>query len=119
LAKEQFGFGQHSSTEKAIYELLNKILNALNNKTMIGGIFCDLAEAFDCVNLDILLSKLKFYGITGPAHNLITSHLHKRYQRVLINSRNKYDNIASDWKKINPGVPQGSILGPLLFLIQT
>jgi hypothetical protein len=84
---------------------------------MIGGMFCDLENAFDCVNDFILLSTLKFYGITGPAHNFITSYLHKRYQRVLINSRNKYDNIPSDWNKINHGVPQGSILGPLLFLI--
>jgi hypothetical protein len=84
---------------------------------MIGSIFGDLEKAFDWVNHDILLSKLKFYGITGPAHDLITLYLHKRYQRVLINSRNKYDNIASDWNKINHGVPQGSILGLLLFLI--
>jgi hypothetical protein len=55
LAKEQFGFRQHSSTEKAIYELLN----ALNNRSMIGGIFYDLEKAFDCVNHDILLTKLK------------------------------------------------------------
>jgi hypothetical protein len=109
LAKEQFGFRQNSSTEKAINELLNKILNALNNKTMIGGIFRDVKKAFECVHHDILLSKLEFYGIMGPAHNLITSYLHERYQTVLINSRNKY-NIASDWNKINHGVLQGCIL---------
>jgi hypothetical protein len=77
----------------------------------------NLEKVFDCLNHDIFLSKLKFYGITGPAHNLITSYLHERYERMLINSRNEYDNIASDWNKINHGVPQGSILGPLLFLI--
>jgi hypothetical protein len=53
----------------------------------------------------------------GPAHKLITSYLYKRCQRVLINSRNKYDNTASDWKQINHGQPQVSILGPLLFLV--
>jgi hypothetical protein len=68
LAKEQFGFRQHSSIEKAIYELLNEILNALNNRSMMRGIFCDLEKAFDCVNHDILLTKLKFYGIMGPAY---------------------------------------------------
>jgi hypothetical protein len=99
LAKEQFGFRQHSSTEKAIYELLNETLNALNNRSMIGGIFYDLEKAFDCVNHDILLTKLNFYGILGPAHKLITSYLCKRYQRVIINTRNKYDNTVSDWKK--------------------
>jgi hypothetical protein len=78
LAKEQFGFRQHSSTEKAIYELINKILSVLNNRSMIGGIFCDLEKAFDCVNHDILLTKLKFYGIMEPAHKLITSYLHER-----------------------------------------
>jgi hypothetical protein len=53
----------------------------------------------------------------GPAHKLVTSYLHKRYQRVMINTRNKYDDTVSDWKKINHGVPQRSILGPLLFLV--
>jgi hypothetical protein len=66
LAKEQFGFRQHSSTEKAINELLN-------DSSVIGGIFCDLEKAFDCVDHDTLLTKLKFYGIMGPADKLITS----------------------------------------------
>jgi hypothetical protein len=99
LAKEQFGFRQRLSTQKAIYELLNKILKPLNMKIMIGGIFCDLEKAFDCVNHDILLSKLKFNGITRPAYKLLTSYLQNRYQRVLINSKDKYCNVASDWDK--------------------
>jgi hypothetical protein len=65
LANEQFGFRQNYSTDKAIFHLLNQILNALNTKKMVGGIFCDLEKAFDCVDHAILLSKLKFYGITA------------------------------------------------------
>jgi hypothetical protein len=60
LAKEQYGFRSTSntSTEKAIYQLTNKILKALDNKEWVGGIFCDLSKAFDCVNHDILLKNL-------------------------------------------------------------
>ena len=63
LVNEQFGFRISSSTDKASYKLTDEILNALNNKRMIGGIFCDLQKTFDCVNHNILLTKLEFYGI--------------------------------------------------------
>ena len=78
-------------------------------------LFCDLHKAFDCVSHKILLVKLEFYGITATFLNLIKYYLEDRYQKVSIGSSIHSDNISSDWKKITHVVPQGSILGPLLF----
>ena len=86
LTNVQFGFRTFSTTDKASYKLIDGILDALNNKMMVGGIFCDLQKAFDCVNHSILLTKLKFYGITGTTHKLIKSYLEGRYQRVVLNN---------------------------------
>ena len=74
IAKEQFGFRSNTSTEKAIFQLLNKVLEAIDNKEWAGGLFCDLSKAFDYVHHDTLLEKLKFYGISGNA-KLIKSYL--------------------------------------------
>jgi hypothetical protein len=70
-------------------KLINYILTSLNNKLLVG-VFCDLQKAFDCVDHDLLLSKMHLYGISGKGHNLIQSYLQNRYQRVIIHTSNKF-----------------------------
>jgi len=115
LVQEQFGFRMKHSTEQAAFSLINCILTAMNNKQVVGGIFCDLHKAFDCVQHKILLDKLKFYGIDGKFKTLIESYLTNRYQRVSL-EKIDYNKNSLEWAKINCGIPQGSILGPLFFL---
>ena len=76
-----------------------------------------MEEAFDCINHGILLVDLKFYRIADRAYSLISSYLENRYQRVSVSNDSLNENPFSIWGKVNYGVPQGSIIGPLLFLI--
>jgi len=85
LVHEQFGFRENSSTDMATFALLNTVLSLLDKKHSVGGVFCDLQKVFDCVNHNILLTKLEFYGISGIAKQLMRSHLDHRYQRVVLN----------------------------------
>jgi hypothetical protein len=116
LVQEQFGFREKSSTDMANFALLNTVLLSLDKKHFVGGVFCDLQKAFDCVNHNILLTKLEFYGISGIANQLMRSYLDQRYQRAVIND-NTNSKLTSEWELVKHSVPQGSILGPLLFLI--
>ena len=88
----------------------------MNNNLKIGGIFCDLQKAFDCMDHKILMNKLEFYGIEGKFKTLITSHLTGRHQKVTLNN-NANNNSSSKWEIIKNGVPQGSIIGPLFLLL--
>jgi hypothetical protein len=117
LTDRQFGFRKGHSTDEAILNLINEFLNALNDKSMVGSIFFYLEKAFDSVNHSLLIKKLPYYGIIGKAKLLIESYLSNRYQRVLLKNSITYSNAVSEWTKVNHGVPQGSVSGPLLFLL--
>ena len=111
IYKHQYGFRPNHSTELAALELTNKIQNYLSQHLNPIAIFLDLSKAFDSISHDILLKKLSFYGIHNKELDWFSSYLSNREQFVSI------DNIHSDHLKIQTGVPQGSVLGPLLFLI--
>ena len=96
--------------------ILNNILSSFDRRNLVGGLFCDLQKAFDYVNHEIFLAKMKFYVISGIANKLMESYLENSYQRVSV-SNSKPNKLSSKWVHVKHGVPQGSILGPLLFLI--
>ena len=103
------GFRKGFSTQHSIFRLLQKWQNALDNKKVIGTILMDLSKAYDCIPHDLLLAKLSAYGFSDKSLVFIKSYLSSRKQRVKIGSE------FSEWLNILIGVPQGSILGPLLY----
>ena len=111
LTPQQFGFRPKRSTYMAINQLYSNIAEKLDTKQHTVGIFLDLSKAFDTINHSILLNKLYSYGIRGLANDWIRNYLSERSQRV------NFNNTLSSPAEISCGVPQGSILGPLLFLL--
>lgn len=116
LSDVQNGFRKQKSTSRAIYQLLSEILLQLNDKKSVYGLFLDLTKAFDNVDFEILLNKLERYGVRGNSLELLRTYLVGRKQAVA-HFRNSGERILSDFQILEKGVPQGSILGPLLFII--
>ena len=111
LYELQFGFRAGYSTTHALVHMTEAIRSALDSGFVTCGIFVDFQKAFDTVNHDILLKKLEHYGFRGVVNNWFRSYLTDRKQKVVING------FESESKNLAHGVPQGSVLGPILFLI--
>ena len=107
----QFGFRSGCSTTHALISITQAINITIDNQRFGCGVFIDLKKAFDTINHDILLLKLEHYGIRDVTYSWFKSYLSDRKQYTSLNG------VDSDIKNISCGVPQGSVLGPLLFLL--
>ena len=115
----QFGFRQHCSTMTAIQHFYERLMEHLEHGECPAGVFCDLSRAFDCVNHRLLLNKMEAYGVRGSALGWLESFLTNRRQYVSVSYKdpgNGGRSCDSDVTTISLGVPQGSVLGPSLFV---
>lgn len=111
LHPNQSGFRKDHSCHTALTQLVDKWLLSINNNEFCGAVFVDFAKAFDVIDHKLLVKKLGLYGLSSKSLNLVTSFLTNRQQSVHANS------FTSDIQSLKYGVPQGSVLGPLLFSV--
>ena len=111
ISEKQYGFRKKYATYMALIDLVDKISSNFDEKKYTVGVFLDLSKAFDTIDHTILINKLQCYGVRGSACNWFVSYLQNRKQYVV------YNKTESECKDISCGVPQGSILGPLLFIL--
>ena len=109
--KHQYGFRKNHSTEYAAFHIVNYLNYEMDRNRTLNNVYLELSKAFDTLSYNIFLRKLKHYGVCDIALNLMKSYLENCKQFV------QFDECISEMKAIHKGVPQGSILGPLLFLI--
>ena len=112
LYSKQFRFQSGHSTEHAILQLVNQIHESFENNLYTVGVFIDLSKTFDTFIHSIILKKLEIYGIHGKNLERFKSYLRNRKHYIQIDDTNK-----TDFLSVTYGVPQGSVLGPLLFLL--
>lgn len=114
LSSAQHGYLKGKSVETAVYDFIDRILSGFEDRKLSMGIFLDLSKAFDSLDHSIILEKLEHYGVRGPSLEWISSYLTNRRQRVVI--QRDGERYFSSEGTLKLGIPQGSVLGPILFI---
>ena len=121
IPKEQHGFCTGKSTITALTEIIEYMIDSLEAGETVSSIFLDLSKAFDCLNIDTMLANLETRGVKGIVLNWVESYLKGRKQVVELTEivNNVERSIRSSYKNVIRGVPQGSVLSPLLYVLYT